>query len=152
MLRRWPALLLSICVTVAGASSCMSATGGTVGSAAQLSTSSASSAPDSATSNAAICGLPPCDKYLSRSRTRSLDDALSGHPIVSAVALHLVVGLVCGVVLCIVGEGFTFIYAQREAHQAAKNGECLRVHILPQGRAWQLVRLDATNQSPYCTD
>ena len=99
----------------------------------------------------AICGTPPCDKYLTRSETRSLDHAVSGHPIASAIALHLVVSALCGGVLCIWGEGFSFVYVEHETHLAAQNNECLRVHVLPKGHEWQLVNLDASNQSPYCT-
>ncbi|HEV3171180.1 MAG TPA: hypothetical protein VGZ32_12600 [Actinocrinis sp.] len=99
----------------------------------------------------AICGAPPCDKYLTRGETRTVDHAISGHPIATAIALHLVVSAFCGGVLCIWGEGFSFVYVQHEAHVAAQNDECLRVHVLPQGHQWQLVNLDASNQSPYCT-
>ncbi len=105
-------------------------------------------APSSSTK---ICGTPPCDKYLSRGDTRTLDKALSGHPIASAIAMHLVISTFCGGILCVWGEGVTFVYTERETHLASQNGECLRVHVLPQGRSWQLVSLDASNQSPYCT-
>lgn len=97
------------------------------------------------------CGTPPCDKYLSRGETRTLDKALSGHPIASAIAMHLVISTFCGGILCVWGEGVTFVYTERQAHLAAENGACLRVHVLPQGRSWQLVSLDTSNQSPYCT-
>jgi len=105
----------------------------------------------STSTSSKICGTPPCDKYLSRGETRTLDKVLSGHPIASAIAMHLVVSTFCGVILCVWGEGVTFVYTERETHLAAQNGECLRVHVLPQGRAWQLVSLDTSNQSPYCT-
>lgn len=98
-----------------------------------------------------ICGTPPCDRYLTRGETRTLDRAISGHPIASAIALHLVVSAFCGGVLCIWGEGFSFVYVKEETHAAAQNDECLRVHVLPHGRQWQLVNLDASNQGPYCT-
>jgi hypothetical protein len=98
-----------------------------------------------------ICGTPPCDKYLSRGETRTLDKAITGHPIASAIALHLVISTFCGGILCVWGEGVTFVYTERQTHLAAQNGECLRVHVLPQGRAWQLVSLDTSNQGPYCT-
>jgi len=101
--------------------------------------------------SAKICGTPPCDKYLSRGTTRTLDKALSGHPIASAIAMHLVISTFCGGILCVWGEGVTFVYTERETHLAAENGACLRVHVLPQGRSWQLVSLDTSNQSPYCT-
>jgi hypothetical protein len=102
-------------------------------------------------SSSAICGTPPCEKYLSRSETRTLDEAISGHPILSAVALHLVISAFCGGILCLWGEGASFVYVKRATHAAAQDGGCLRVHVLPQGRAWQLVSLDTSNQSPYCT-
>jgi len=95
--------------------------------------------------------MPPCDRYLSRGHTRTLDGAISGHPIASAIALHLVVSTLCGGVLCIWGEGFTFVYVQHAVHQAAQNGQCLRVHVLPQGHGWRLVSIDGSAQSPYCT-
>ena len=100
---------------------------------------------------AAVCGTPPCDKYLTRGETRSLDHAISDHPIASGIALHLVVSAFCGGILCIWGEGAGYVYVEHETHVAAQNGECLRVHVLPQGHEWQLVNLDASNQSHYCT-
>jgi hypothetical protein len=112
---------------------------------------SASASPSSApSSNAAICGKPPCDRYLSRSDTRTLDKEISGHPVAAAIALHLAVSIVCGGILCVWGEGVTYVYVVRQTHLAAQNGDCLRVHVLPSGRAWQLVSLDASDQSPYC--
>jgi hypothetical protein len=106
----------------------------------------------SSSSSSKTCGVPPCDKYLSRGETRTLDSAISGHPIASAIALHLVVSAFCGGILCVWGEGVTFVYVERETHHAAQNHECLRVHVLPQGHTWQLVSLDTSNQSPYCTN
>jgi hypothetical protein len=100
---------------------------------------------------AATCGIPPCDKYLTRSETQTLNRAITGHPITSAIVLHLVVSAFCGGIFCIWGEGISFVYIQHEAHLAAQSDECLRVHILPQGHQWQLVNLDASNQSPYCS-
>ena len=148
-------LLLSIfLVVVAGLTACSAVTGSSTPEQIQAPSqvqASVGAAGANPTSSVAICGVPPCDKYLSRSDTRTLDSTISNHPLASAVALHLAVGVLCGAVLCIWGEGFTLAYVQHTAHQAAQNGECLRVHILPQGREWQLVQLDATNQSPYCT-
>ena len=152
--RRWFVLLLSVCLAVAGVAACSSVTGNSTPEqvlAPSQAQSSAGVAAASPTSSVPICGVPPCDKYLSRSDTRTLDSTISNHPLASAVALHLAVGLLCGAVLCVWGEGFTLAYVQHTAHQAAQNGECLRVHILPQGHEWRLVQLDGTNQSPYCT-
>jgi hypothetical protein len=145
--RRWltfvPAALLAAALLPAAAS-CQAVT--QAPAADSVSTSSSAHA-----SPAATCGTPPCDKYLSRSETRDLDHAVTDHPTVSAIAMHIVVSALCGGILCVWGEGFTFAYVQRETHIAAQNNECLRVHVLPQGRQWQLVSLDGSNQSPYCT-
>jgi len=156
--RRWFALLFSVClvVAVAGAAACSSVTRSSTQEQIQASSqaqaqSSAGVAAVNPTSSVPICGVPPCDKYLSRGETRTLDSTISNHPLASALALHVAVGLLCGAVLCVWGEGFTLAYVQHTAHQAAQNGECLRVHILPQGHEWRLVQLDETNQSPYCT-
>lgn len=96
--------------------------------------------------------MPPCDTYLSRNQTHNLDADIGGHSLASEIALHLVVGLVCGGFLCDWGAGLTFDYVQKEVHQAAQNGECLRVRIFPHDGSRQLVALVPTNQSPYCTD
>src|SRR5579859_6951562 len=82
--------------------------------AQQVESATASSA------SSAICGVPPCDKYLPRQETRTLDSAISGHPIASAVALHLVISALCGGILCLWGEGVTFVYVERETHLAAQ--------------------------------
>jgi len=72
--------------------------------------------------------------------------------VAAAIALHLVVSAICGGIVCLWGEGVSYVYVERQTHLAAQNGECLRVHVLPQNHAWQLVSLDRSNQSPYCTD
>jgi hypothetical protein len=153
--RRWFALPLSIFLAVMSVTACASAnrssTPDQVQAPAQGQAQSSAAASDPAPSTP-ICGVPPCDRYLSRSETRTLNSTITDHPIASAIALHVAVGLVCGAVLCVWGEGFTLAYVQHEAQLAAQNGECLRADILPKGREWQLVRLTATNQSPYCTD
>ena len=140
----WTAALSALLVIVLA--SCTLPPPSSTPAAQQVESATATSA------SSAICGVPPCDKYLPRQETRTLDSAISGHPIASAIALHLVISAFCGGILCLWGEGVTFVYAERETHLAAQNGECLRVHVLPQGHAWQLVSLDASNQSPYCTD
>ena len=147
------ALALSICLAVATVAGCTPTTGNSAPAQiqAQSQAPSSAAASDPAPSTP-ICGVPPCVRYLSRSETRTLDSTITGHPLASALALHLAVSLLCGAVLCIWGEGFTLAYVQHEARVAAQNGQCLRANILPQGREWQLVQLEATNQSPYCTD
>lgn len=119
--------------------------------AAASSATPAVAASSADTAGAKLCGVPPCDQYLSRGHTRDLNHALSGHPILSAVAMHLVVSAVCGGILCVWGEGFSFVYVQGKVHDAAQNGQCLRVHVLPHGHEWKIVSLDASNQAPYCT-
>jgi len=142
-----PILLVALCLALALATaSCTPNAQDRQPAAAQAPAPSSSSA-----AATAICGTPPCDKYLTRAATRDLDRAVSGHPIASAIVLHLVVSAFCGGVLCIWGEGFSFVYVEHETRLAAENNECLRVHVLPKGHEWQLVNLDASNQSPYCT-
>ena len=158
--RNRPLWLLALClalalVTASCASAAQNKSPAALDPPAPSSTPASTSAPPPTSAPAsavAICGSPPCDKYLTRSETRSLDHAVSGHPIASAIALHLVVSALCGGVLCIWGEGFSFVYVEHETRVAAQNNECLRVHVLPKGHEWQLVNLDASNQSPYCTD
>ena len=139
----WTAALSALLALVLA--SCTLPPASSTPAAQQVESATASSA------SSAICGVPPCDKYLPRQETKTLDSAISGHPIASAIALHLVISAICGGILCLWGEGVSFVYVERETHLAAQNGECLRVHVLPQGHAWQLVSLDASNQSPYCT-
>lgn len=155
-MRRWFALLLSICLAVAGATACSSvgrsSTPDQIQAPSQVQSSAGVAASGPASSSSHICGVPPCVKYVSRGTTRTIDNTILKHPVASAIALHVAVGLVCGAVLCVWGEGFTLAYVQHAAHEAAQNGECLRAQILPQGHEWRLVQLDATNQSPYCTN
>lgn len=148
-IRRRFALLLSICLALASVTGCAAMSQGKGTTPDQLQAPAQSSAP---VSSAPTCGVPPCDKYLSRGDTRTLANTISDHPIASALVLHLAVSLVCGGILCVWGEGFTLAYVDHVSHVAAQNGECLRVHVLPKGHEWQLVSLDATNQRPYCTD
>lgn len=148
--RRWPALLLSICLALAALTACDPTAGNSAPD--QLQAPAQSSAAAGSSSSTKLCGIPPCDRYLSRSHTRTLANTITDHPLVSALALHVVVSLICGGVLCILGEGFALPFVDHEAHVAEQNNECLRVRILPQGHEWELVNVDASNQSPYCTD
>ncbi|MGH6657304.1 MAG: hypothetical protein ACRDVE_19145, partial [Actinocrinis sp.] len=138
--RRAAAVLALACLASSAATACDPASQDSGKSTGRTRVAASSPA---AAAGAKTCGVPPCDQYLSRGRTRDLNDAVSGHPVLSAVAMHLVVSAFCGGILCIWGEGFTFVYVQGKVHQAAQNGQCLRVHILPQGREWQIVSLDA---------
>jgi hypothetical protein len=98
-----------------------------------------------------LCGTPPCMRFLSRSETRTLQDTFTNHPIASAVAVHVVGTLLCGGVLCLLGEGVGLVYVERETKAAAAANECLRVRILPSGAEWKVVDLAPSNESPYCT-
>jgi hypothetical protein len=118
----------------------------------QIASPAAQSPRASASAQSKTCGIPPCVEYLSRSRTRTLDRAIGGHPIASGIALHLVVSAFCGGILCELGEGVGFVYVERHVHLAAQNGECLRVNVLPKGRVWQLVGLVVTDERPGCAD
>jgi predicted RNA-binding Zn ribbon-like protein len=111
-----------------------------------------STAAGTASSDTRICGTPPCMRFVSRSETKTVADTAGAHPLLSAVALHVVVGLLCGGILCVLGEGVGVSYIGDAAKQAVANHECLRVRILPNGREWHLVDVTPSNQSPYCTD
>jgi hypothetical protein len=143
---RWAAALCALLVITLSSCTLMPGSPSATPAAQQV----VSAPPSSASS--VICGTPPCDKYLPRSETRTLDKAITGHPVAAAIALHLVVSAICGGIVCLWGEGVSYVYVERQTHLAAQNGECLRVHVLPQNHAWQLVSLDRSNQSPYCTD
>jgi hypothetical protein len=99
-----------------------------------------------------ICGTPPCVRFISRGDTKTLSSTLTDHPILSTVALHAAVAVLCGGILCLLGEGVGLAYVDHTAKDAAGRHECLKVSILPDHNEWQLVNLTASNQSPYCTD
>jgi hypothetical protein len=105
-----------------------------------------------ASSDTKVCGTPPCMRFVSRSETQTIADTVGAHPFLSSVATHLVVGLLCGGILCLLGEGVGVAYVGETAKHAAAAHECLRVSILPNGHEWRLVDVTASNQSPYCTD
>jgi hypothetical protein len=166
---RWFALLLSVGLLVAGTAACDPNNSTDASNSANAASardthgqrghdrSSApaapkSSAPAPSSSSFPICGTPPCDKYLSRSQTHNIDADIAAHSLASEIALHLVVGLVCGGFLCDWGAGLTYDYVKAQIHQAAQNDECLRVRIFPHDGSRQLVQLVPTNQSPYCTN
>jgi hypothetical protein len=111
----------------------------------------ASTAPSTGTPQN-ICGTPPCVRFISRGDTKTLSSTLSDHPILSTVALHAAVMVLCGGILCLLGEGVSLAYVDRAAKDAAGQHACLKVSILPDSDKWKLVNLGTSNQSPYCTD
>jgi hypothetical protein len=103
-------------------------------------------------SDTRLCGTPPCMRFVSRGETRTLKATITDHPLISAVAVHVVGTVLCGGLLCLLGEGVSLTYIGNEARTAAQNNECLRVRILPNGHEWRLVDVSPSNQAPYCTD
>lgn len=99
-----------------------------------------------------LCGTPPCMRFASRSQTRMLEDTLTNHPVVSAVAVHVVGSLLCGGILCLLGEGAGLVYIERETKAAVAADECLKVAILPSGAEWKIVSVKASDEAPYCKD
>jgi hypothetical protein len=99
-----------------------------------------------------ICGTPPCVRFVSRGDTKTLSSTLNDHPIISAVAVHVAVGILCGGILCLLGEGVSTTYVDHAARDAASQHACLMVRLLPDSDKWKLVNLSASNQSPYCKD
>ena len=133
------------------AASCKS-TGSSADGSPQQPAGAGVTATSTADSDTKICGTPPCMRFVSRGDTQKIADTAGAHPLVSSLALHLVVGLLCGGILCILGEGVGVSYVGETAKTAAKDHECLRVRILPSGKEWHLVDVVPSNQSPYCTD
>ncbi|MEY9860500.1 hypothetical protein ABH935_006137 [Catenulispora sp. GAS73] len=99
-----------------------------------------------------ICGAPPCVRFISRGDTSTLSSTVSAHPILSTVALHAAVMVLCGGILCLLGEGISLDYLAHAAKDAANQHACLKVNILSDNDKWKLMSLSTSNQSPYCTD
>lgn len=99
-----------------------------------------------------ICGAPPCVRYVSRGDTKTLAGTMTNHPVLSTVALHAAVMLLCGGILCLLGEGVSLVYVDHAAKDASAQHACLKVSILPDNDKWKLATLSTSNQSPYCTD
>jgi hypothetical protein len=68
------------------------------------------------------------------------------------VALHAAVTVMCGGILCLLGEGVSLDYVAHTAKDAANQHACIRVNILSDHDKWKLVSLTTSNQSPYCKD
>ncbi|WP_194896744.1 hypothetical protein [Catenulispora pinisilvae] len=135
-------LFATACKSTADSGSSSSSSGGT--------TAVASSAPSHDATK--VCGTPPCERFVSRGDTKTLANTLTDHPILSTVALHAAVVILCGGILCLLGEGVSMEYVNRAAKDATAQHACLMVSILPDSSKWKLVSLSASNQSPYCTD
>ena len=144
------ALMLTMLVlAVTAGCSTMSAadsSSGSGGSSAVVSTAPSASGPQK------VCGTPPCVRFLSRGDTKTLSGTLTDHPVISAVAVHLAVGVLCGGILCLLGEGVSTTYVEHATKDAADQHACLKVSVLPDERQWKLVGLSASNESPYCTN
>lgn len=148
------ALILALLVVFAAA--CKSTSDSSSSDSGSGGTSAvASAAPTTASSTEAqkICGTPPCVRFVSRGDTKTLSSTIADHPILSTVALHAAVVVLCGGILCLLGEGVSLDYVGHAAKDAASQHACLKVSILPDSdKKWKLVNLSASNQSPYCKD
>lgn len=138
------------CKSTADSSSGSGSSGGSGGSSGGT-TVVASSAPAGGDAQK-VCGAPPCVRFLSRGDTSTLSTTVSDHPILSTVALHAAVMVLCGGILCLLGEGISLDYVAHAAKDAANQHACLKVSILPDNDKWKLMSLSTSNQSPYCTD
>lgn len=99
-----------------------------------------------------ICGTPPCVRYVSRGDTKTLSDTIAEHPILSTVALHAAVTVLCGGILCLLGEGISLDYVGHAAKDAASQHACMKVNIMTDADKWKLATITTSNQSPYCQD
>jgi hypothetical protein len=99
-----------------------------------------------------LCGAPPCVRYLSRSDTKTLADTLHDHPVASTIAVHAALSILCGGILCLLGEGVTMPIVEKKAREAADQHACLKVSILPDKDKFSLMNMTASNEKPYCTD
>jgi|GEM_PF-4254057 hypothetical protein len=121
------------------------------GSSGGTSVVAASSAPTTAEAQK-ICGAPPCVRFVSRGNTKTLSTTIADHPVLSTVALHAAVMVLCGGILCLLGEGVSLDYVGHAAKDATAQHACMRVNILSDSDKWKLVSITTSNQSPYCTD
>lgn len=136
-------LFAAACKSTADSSSSGSGTGGS---------SAVAAASTSNSDTEKICGAPPCVRFVSRGDTKTLSSTIANHPVLSTVALHAAVMVLCGGILCLLGEGVSLDYVGHAAKDAAEHHECLRVNIMADADKWKLVSLRSSNQNPYCTD
>lgn len=142
--------MLLIALLVAMAAACTSAGSGSSGTSVRMVPATATAG--TGASDAKLCGTPPCMRFISRSDTKTIARTVANHPLASTIVVHLVGTILCGGVLCLLGEGAGLAYIGSQAKAAVAAHECLRVSILPAGRQWQLVGVAPSDQSPYCTD
>lgn len=148
--RSVPALILTM-LLVLSAAGCRASSGGDPSSGSG-GTSAVGAAAPTAGPPVKVCGTPPCVRFVSRGDTKTLSSTLTDHPLISAVAVHVAIGVLCGGILCLLGEGVSTTYVDQAAKSAADQHACLKVSILPDQDRWKLVNLSASNQSPYCTN
>lgn len=144
------ALILTLLMVFAAACKSTADSGSSSGSVGGT-TVVASSAPTTGEA-LKICGAPPCVRFVSRGESKTLADTIAAHPILSTVALHAAVTVLCGGILCLLGEGVSLDYVAHAAKDAANQHACMRVNILSNDDKWKLVSISTSNQSPYCTD
>jgi hypothetical protein len=146
------ALALILTLLLVFAAACKSTSDSSSGSSGGTSAVAASSAAPTTGDAQKVCGAPPCVRYISRGSTSTLSSTLADHPILSTVALHAAVMVLCGGILCLLGEGVSLDYVAHAAKDAANQHACLKVNIMSDSDKWKLVSLAPSNQSPYCTD
>jgi len=144
--------LVLMLATACKSTSDSSSTSGSSGGAAVAASTTKASTSESSGGTEKICGAPPCVRFVSRGDTKTLASTLTDHPILSTVALHVAVTVLCGGILCLLGEGVSLVYVDRAAKDAANQHACLKVSLLKDGDKWRLVSLSTSNQSPYCKD
>lgn len=146
------ALILTLLLVFAAACKSTADSGSSSGSSGGTSVVAASSAPTTTAEAQKICGAPPCVRFVSRGNTKTLSTTIADHPVLSTVALHAAVMVLCGGILCLLGEGVSLDYVGHAAKDAAAQHACMRVNILSDSDKWKLVSITTSNQSPYCTD
>jgi hypothetical protein len=97
-----------------------------------------------------LCGTPPCTRFMSRHDVKKLNTEITEHRVVSAVVWKLAFGLLCGGLLCLLGEGMSYEYVQNRIHEAAGLDDCLRVQINKSGPVNRLIMIGPSNLKPYC--
>lgn len=158
MPRTWRGLALIVAMLVMLATGCQSTGGADASSGSGGGTGGAQAAAPAAPNTAAkgssekLCGTPPCVRFMSRDDTKSLADTLKDHPLASTIAVHLALGMLCGGILCLLGEGVSMPFVEKKASEAADQHACLKVSILPNKDKFSLMSISASNESPYCKD
>ncbi|NUR58313.1 MAG: hypothetical protein HOV87_06410 [Catenulispora sp.] len=159
--RTWRGLALLVAMVVLLATSCRSTggadassqsgggSGGTGGAQAAAPAAPSNSASTSKSSEK-LCGTPPCVRYLSRGDTKTLADTLNDHPLASTIAVHIALSVLCGGILCLLGEGVSMPFVEKKAREAANQHACLKVSILPDKDKFSLMNMTASNDSPNC--